>query len=109
MSDINAATLFTVHNWAEDKEIRVYIEMKAAQAHAEYLLRADTPNAENLRWENSCCGYEGCDACMPTDLETAPPLYIDCIYNVADSGSKVSEYQIVQTYALATFTAPTDA
>lgn len=96
--------MYTIRNWATGKEIRSYTRMEAAQKHAEHLLRADVADAENLRWENSCCNYEGCGACMPEDLETAPPLYIDCIYTVGDSGSKVSEYQIVQTYAFSEFT-----
>ena len=104
MTDTNAATLYAIHNWATDETIRTYTRLEAAQHHAEHLLRADIPDAENLRWENSCCGYEGCDACMPTSLETAPPLHIDCIYNVGDSGSRVSEYQIVQSYAFTEFT-----
>lgn len=95
--------LYTIRNWATDKEIRTYTRLEAAQKHAEHLLRADVPDAENVRWENSCCNYEGCAACMPEELETAPPLYIDCVYNVGDSGSKVSEYQIVQTYAFVEF------
>jgi len=106
MTDTHATTLYTIRNWAEDKQIRVYTNLEAAQQHGEHLLLANVPDAENLRWENSCCGYEGCDACMPTSLETAPPLYIDCIYTVGDSGSKVSEYQIVSSYAFADFTPP---
>lgn len=103
------AHLYTIRNWATDSEIRSYTRLEAAQEHAENLLRADVPEAENLRWENSCCGYEGCAACMPEELETAPPLYIDCIYTVGDSGSKVSEYQIVQTYAFSEFALPEKA
>lgn len=108
MSDIDTITLFTVVNWAQGKDIRTYTNLEAAQAHAEHLLRADVPDAENLDWRNACCGYEGCDACMPVNLETAPPLPIDCIYTVGDGPSTTSEYQIEQTYAHADFTPPTN-
>jgi len=100
------AEMYTIRNWVTNSEIRTYTRREAAQEHAEHLLLADVPDAENVRWENSCCNYEGCGACMPEELETAPPLYIDCVYNVGDSGSKVADYQIVQTYAFIEFRPP---